>query len=135
LSDPDCRTIRTPPAASSGRRTVILEVSRQGGERADAQGPAARLRRPAQRADELIAGREDRIGIVQSHPSSLGQGERAPFPLEQIMAELGFQLANLHGQGGLGQVERLSRAGQTALMGHRPEIPQMFVIHSDHISI
>ncbi|MDR6354167.1 hypothetical protein Q3H58_000838 [Pseudomonas psychrotolerans] len=48
------------------------------------------------------------------------------------MAELVLQHADLGGEGGLGDMQRLGGAGQVAFLGDGPEVVQMVEIQSAH---
>ena len=74
--------------------------------------------------EQLLAGREDRVGVVERDAPRLGQVELAAAPLEQGMAEALLQLADLHRERGLRQVQPLGRARQVAVVRDRPEVAE-----------
>ena len=54
-----------------------------------------------------------------------------PFaPDEQLLAQLLFQLHQLLGKGGLGNVQRLRRAGDVSFLRHGQKVTQYTDLHS-----
>ena len=74
---------------------IDLKVARQGGQRPDAQDPTSGAR-SCQRADQLVAAGEYRVGVVQRDAAGLGEFQPPSAPLEQIVTEPVLQLADLH---------------------------------------
>jgi hypothetical protein len=55
-----------------------------------------------------------------------------PAPVEQRMAKAVLQLADLHRDGRLRQVQLFRRSGQVAVMRHGPEQMQVMVVEISH---
>ena len=122
-------------ALEEGLEELDLEVPGERGEGAHAQGPPRPDVRIAERAEQLVAEPEDRVGVVERDVPRFGQDERPPAPLEQLVSELLLQLLDLDGHGGLGHEESLGGARQVALVGDRPEVAQVVEVEVGHAHI
>ena len=120
-------------AADERAQEFELEVARQGRQGAHPQNLPARDRTAAQGAHQLLAGREDGVGIVESDAPRLRQDEPPADPLEQRMAHLALELLDLHRQGRLRQVQLLGGTRQAALVGDGPEVAQVVEVKVPHI--
>src|SRR5690606_21960557 len=98
-----------------------LKVPRERRERADAQH-ATREMTLAQRADELVAHREDRVRVIERDATRFRQDELTAPSLEELVPEIVFELLDLHGHGGLRDPKASGGAGEVSLVRHRPEI-------------
>ncbi|MCD0419180.1 hypothetical protein LOC51_18370 [Rubrivivax sp. JA1024] len=108
-----------------------LKVARQRRQRSDAQ----RLPRDAgvaKRADQLVAGRDDRIGVIEGDAARLGQMQLAAAAFEQRMTELLLELADLNRQRRLREIQPLCSPRQVAVVGDGPEVTQVIEIQLDH---
>ena len=74
---------------------VLLEVARHRGHGADAQHLALLAPAFAQHSHQLAAGGEDGLGVVERQPAALRQRQGAASAMEQLLAQLGFQLLDL----------------------------------------
>ena len=108
-----------------------LEVARQRGERTDAQRLPGRAGLP-QCAQQFVAGGEDGVGMVERDPPGFGQMQLSTAAFEQRMAQPFLQLADLHRQRRLGEVQAFGRAGEIAVVGDRPEVAQVVVVQRGH---
>jgi CheY-like chemotaxis protein len=81
------------------------------------------------------------IRLVQ-HPACLdeqgltrlGERDAAVRAVEETDAELGFELADLLADGGLGDVQALGGVPEVQLLGDRDEVPQMAELHGWRLS-
>lgn len=61
---------------------------------------------------QLLHLRQDGLGTVEQHLAAVGQGEAAPFPVEQRLAQLLFDIADHLADGGLGDEQLFRGAGE-----------------------
>ena len=119
-------------ATQQGSKEVHLEIARQGGKGPDPDrltcDPGA-----SQRADQILARRKNRVGMIECDASGFGQGQLPVAPFEQRMAQAILEFANLHRKRRLGDVQPRRSAREMPLMRDRPEIAQMIVIQFGHI--
>ncbi|GGI73109.1 hypothetical protein GCM10007973_07570 [Polymorphobacter multimanifer] len=120
-------------AAEQGPQEADLEIARQGCQ-CTYTNRLPHCSCLLQRAHEVAAGSEDCIGVVKRDPSRLGQMELTATPLEQRMAKPVLQLAYLHRQGGLRDIQPLRGASQVAVLRYSPEIAQVIIVHLGHCS-
>jgi hypothetical protein len=109
-----------------------LKISRQCCKCADAQR-LPNLTCLLECSDQLVAGRKNRVGMVEGNAACLGKMELSPPTFEQEMAEPVLKLADLHRQRGLREIQPRSGARQIAVLSDRPEIAQMVVVQVSHI--
>ena len=74
---------------------------------------------------------QDGLGLHQEHLSRRGQRHRPGAPVEEGTAQGGFQLADLLGDGGLGDVELLRRLGEAAGLGGGDKVFQLVLVHKE----
>ena len=108
-----------------------LEVARQGGLGAHAQRHALTAAL-LQGGEQLPAGGEDGVGMVEGDASGFRQMQGAAPALEQGGAEPLLELADLGRHCGLGDVEMFGGPGEVALVGHGVEVAQVVVVEIRH---
>jgi len=108
-----------------------LEVARQGRQRAHPQG-LARLPALVQRCQQLFAAGEDRVGVVERDPAGLREVQLAAAALEQVVTEAALELADLHRQGRLREVQVLRGPCEAALVCDGAEVAQVVVVQPCH---
>ena len=119
-----------PP--DQGAKKLQLEVARQGRDRADPQHLAVQVGTTPQRIQQLVAGAEHRVGVVESHPSRLGQAQPLADAIEERVPDLPLQLLQLNRQGRRSDVQPFGGPRQPALVRDRPEVAQMVVVQLAH---
>ena len=60
--------------------------------------------------------------MIQGDAARLGEVKRAPAPLEELLSETVFQLADLRGQRRLGDIQLLRRAREVTSVGNHLKI-------------
>jgi hypothetical protein len=55
--------------------------------------------------------------------------------LKQVLAQLHLELANLSAEGGLGNFQHLSCAGEAAKFSHADKVFQLFEVHGGRLSV
>ena len=75
------------------------------------------------------AGGERGAGVFERGLARDGEGRGARRPVEQLGAELAFQLADLGADAGLADVHPLGRPGEVRLLGDRDEVFQLPQLH------
>lgn len=86
-----------------------------------------------ERAHQLRAGLEHRIGIVERDPPGFGEFKASSDPFEQEVAHLILKLLDLNRQRGLREVQPLGRRREAAVVAAGPEIAEMVEIEVEHI--
>ena len=81
-----------------GPDKVLLEVARRGCDGPDAQNLTFLAPTFTQLLDELVARREDAVGVGESDLARLAEGERATGAMKERLAEIDFELFDLSGQ-------------------------------------
>jgi hypothetical protein len=108
--------------------TGDLEVSGQGRDRSDPENPPPGSRSILEDTDQLFAGLENEVRVVQGDPPRFGQDERFAFSREEWLPKVLFQLAKLDAQGGLGNSEMGSCLGEAAFLGDGSEVAKMVIV-------
>ena len=113
----------------------VLEIARQRGDGADPQrlsaGGAASLQKP----DQLVAGAEDRVSVVERDATRLGQHEALAAALEQFLPHALLELPQLYRQRRLRDMQSLGGARQIALVCDGPEVAQVVVVQCWHENV
>ena len=109
-----------------------LEVARERGDRADTHYGAARARAALQHAHQLLAGAEDRVGVLEGDAARLREVDAPVVPLEERLPEALLQLAQLHRQRRGRDVQPCCGAREAALVGDGAEIAQVVVVQDGH---
>ncbi len=126
----DARKLLREPPRECGQETVRRRAhapDREVSHRAGRDAPRV--------VSGLVDVGEDRACPLEVGPAGLGEVDAAGGAVEQLDAELGFQLADLLGERRLGHVEPLGGATEVTLLGHRHEVPKVAQIHMWSISI
>ena len=110
-----------------------LEVPRECRQRADSQDQPPRHAAFVQRTDQLVAGGEDDVGMVERNAAGLGQVQLLAAPLEQSVPDLVLELPDLDRQRRLRDTEPLRGPGQVAVMRDGPEIAEVIVVEAHAI--
>ena len=76
----------------------------------------------------LLVGRG--AGVFERGFSGNGEGDGARRPVEQLGAQLSFQLPDLGADAGLADVHPLGRPGEVPLLGDRDEVLQLPQLHN-----
>ena len=76
---------------------------------------------------------EDAFGVFEQGLARLGEGDTAAVAMEQGLAQLDFQLADLFAQGRLRDAELDRRAGKAAVFRDADEVLELFEIHGEII--
>ena len=121
--------------------TGLGEDERRLRELLDGHGPTPRIRsgarmddfEPRDRSADLepvaVDGQGDQAGLGADQPPGVGELEPAPGAHEQRDAELGLEVGDLLGDAGAGEVERVRRAGERAVLGGGEEVGQLLQRH------
>jgi hypothetical protein len=128
-------------AASSAARTPVprgrLTGEEFGQDRQRAPADHAHRDLPAHQAGQVVDGLPGVRHRVQRGPREredgrphLGQPDRTAGPVQQLLAELGLQPADLRAHPGLRHVHPARRPGKTGLLGDRHEILQLVKFHN-----
>ena len=107
------------------RQQFGREVVRRGGHR-KAQRAAFQIFEPGQSGCHVIDLLQDLTRVLAHFASGFGQKQLFAHVLEQRLADLRFQLLQLHGNGGLGEVQLLGRAGEAQVLSDRDKGLQLF---------
>ena len=94
-----------------------------------------RLSRLLQRAEQLVTGGEDGVGMIERDPPGFGEVQLPAPPLEQGVAEPRLQQADLARQGRLRQVHPAGRPREVAVVRDRLEVAQVAVVELGQGSI
>ena len=120
-------------AANQRPEELELEIPRQGGQRADPQHLAACDRTAPQGAHQLLAGLEDRVGVIERDLPGFGQFQPPADPFEQRVAHLVLELWICTESADCDRFMLLGRPGQAAFMRDGPEIAKMVEVQVPHI--
>ena len=80
-------------------------------------------------AHGLVGGPQQAAAVFQEHPARRGQRDVVPVALQQRRADLLLQLADLHAQGGLGDVEAFRCPAEVQFLGRGDEVTEVAQFH------
>jgi hypothetical protein len=72
---------------------------------------------------------EDAVGVLEQELAGVAEDDAPSDAREELAAEVGFELFNVLADGGLGEVEQLSSAGETTHFGGGAEDAELLKIH------
>ena len=119
-------------------RVAVVEAGEEfGQDRQRAPADHAHRDLPAHQAGQVVDGQPGVRHRVQGGPREredgrphLGQPDRTAGPVQQLLAELGLQPADLRAHPGLRHVHPARRPGKAGLLGDRHEILQLVKFHN-----
>jgi hypothetical protein len=100
-----------------------------GGEIADGEAPELAALGAADSFDRLGGARERRSRLVEEGAAGVRQRDAPSRALEQLRAELVFEVADRLREGWLRQREALRRAAEVQLLGEDHEVAQLTKVH------
>jgi hypothetical protein len=104
-------------------------VRGRGAGEAEREVPDRALRRLRAAFPSAGHGGEDRARLVAEDGAALGELHAAREPAEEREAQLALEVAHLLRQRRLADAERLRRAREVAVLGHREEVAQVPQLH------
>ena len=128
----DDRNVRT---RHQGAQEFHLEVARKRRQRPDLQDRPVHRRLATQGAQQFVPRLEHGVRVVQRDPAGLGQHQATAQAVEQRVAQLRFELGQLHRHRRLRQVQPFSGLGQAARVGNGPEVAQMVIVQLCHLTL
>ncbi len=84
---------------------------------------------------QFIARARDGFGVFQGESAGLGQGPAPAGTVEERMAEILFELAQLHAEGRDGKVQLRGGPRKIQLAGGDPEVTQVVQIQEGHTHV
>ena len=99
---------------------------------ADTKWQPASLRPVTQGFDDLIAEREDFIGVAEDALAGFGHFQPPPDAAEQRAPQTGFEARELGADCVWCDIEQLARGGDGADPAHHPEVTQVLVVEISH---
>ena len=118
-----------------GAEEFELEVAGEGGDGAEAEDLATAARSVLHDIHEFLTGAPDGFGIIEGDLAGLGEDETAAGALEEIVAEVLFELPELDAEGRGGEVQFFCGAGEAEFAGDDAEIAQVMIIQEAHADL
>ncbi len=119
------------------RRVGVVEARQQRGQVGVVRGHRADGDSPPEQSGHLVDdepgalhGGERGARVRQEGSADLGRDDGPPGAVEQLLAELAFQLADLGADPGLGHPHLLGGPGEVPLLHHRHEVLELTQFHN-----
>ena len=119
-------------AVQGGTNELEKKVAGKRGHHAGAEKLAIGAWPVGQDVDQFIARARDRLGVFQGESPGLGQGPAPPGAVKERMAEILFELAQLHAESRDGEVQLCGGSREIQLPGGDPEVTQVVQVEEGH---
>ena len=88
-----------------------------------------------ERVLELLAAREDRVGVIERDAPGLGQEQPPAATFEEGVTELRFELLDLHRDGGLRDMKTLRGSREVLFVRDGPEVVKVVEVEQGNRSL